>query len=98
MTRRRNIFSSININNSQKLDPSQITIKMNRDIPTKNDEENSESEDCFIKYKYVPFLEEKTSKTEIQQPANLVEHINAITTLIIYHTYSKQHKSAKSCE
>jgi hypothetical protein len=98
MTRRRNIqhsFPFININNSQKFDPK--TSSTSSQIPTRNDEENSEYDDCFIKYGFVPLFGEKLSKTEIES-TNLIEHINAITALIIYHTYSNNHSSAKSCE
>jgi len=33
------------------------------DIPTKNDEEYSENDDCFIKFGLITLFEVKTSKT-----------------------------------
>ncbi len=48
-----------------------------------------------MKFALTSLSDEKTSEIEIEeneteqnQPAKLVEEINAITTLIIYHTFS----------
>jgi hypothetical protein len=99
---------SININNSeaskQEINRSNSS---NRNLPTENDEDNAENDDCFIKFGLVSSSEEEndrnqkqnTSKTQIEedeneqdQPAHLAEEINAIISLIIYDTYSKKHE------
>ncbi|CAF2995484.1 unnamed protein product [Rotaria sp. Silwood2] len=117
---------SININSSERdnhdvyptidkqysTDKTQRTpSKINNNIPTKTDEDNSEHDDCFVKYDFVSSSEEKnkrinkrnqkeeTSKTQTEeeikndqdQPVYSVEEINAITTLILYDTFSKKH-------
>ena len=71
-------------------------------VPTNNDDDN----DCFQKFGLSSSSKvsnrrgkRTTSKTQIAevsqsvvQPAHLVEEIDAIVSLILYNTYSKQHE------
>ncbi len=69
------------------------TPSITNDISMKND-------DCFVKFGFISSIEQnKTSKIEIKendieqdQPAKLVENIDAITALLIYHSFSKKHR------
>ncbi|CAF0776214.1 unnamed protein product [Rotaria sp. Silwood1] len=99
------------IDKQHSTDKTQRTPSKINNMPNNTDENNSEHDDCFVKYNFVSSSEEKnrrinernqkekTSKTQIEkeenkndqdQPAYLVEEINAITALILYDIYSKK--------
>ena len=56
------------------------------------EEESPQGEDCFRKFGIVS---KRRSESELDQdqPAKLTEHIDAIISLLIYHTYSRKHQS-----
>jgi len=82
------------------------------DIPTENNEEDVDHDDCFVKFGFVSSSEEKNQRlnkrnskqktqeneNEQDQPAYLVEEIDAITALMIYDTYSKKHEFTFSAQ
>ena len=65
---------------------------------TNIDDETPRGDDCFRKFGIVSSLEKQTSENELDQdqPAKLTEHIDAILSLLIYHTYSRKHQSTSS--
>lgn len=81
--------------NSNKKSP------MNHNLSSTNiDEETPEGEDCFQNFGIVSSIEKRSSKTELEedekdqdQPAKLTEHIDAVISLLIYHTYSRKYQS-----
>ncbi|CAF1395857.1 unnamed protein product [Adineta steineri] len=96
------------IENNQEVYRSNHTMN---DMPIKNEEEDLEQDDCFVKFGLISSAEEKNErinkrnqkeKTQIEtnedQPAHLAEEIDAITALIIYNTYSKKHEFTFSAQ
>ncbi|CAF3336705.1 unnamed protein product [Rotaria socialis] len=87
----------MNINNSErdknKLHPGDTKIDRShsaRDLPTDDDD------DCFIKLGFVSSSKERNQtqkSSEPEQPAYLVEEIDAITALFIYDVYTKKQKT-----
>ena len=79
----------------------EIIHPMNQSLSRTNiDEETPQGEDCFQNFGIVSSLHKRSSKTELEedetdqdQPAKLTEHINAVISLLIYHTYSRKHQS-----
>lgn len=63
---------------------------------TNINEETSSDEECFQNFgidKRSPRTKLEEDELDHDQPAKSTEHIDAVISLLIYHTYSRKHQS-----